>query len=180
MRTLVHRRHSLREPGTDSLSRAGVALARHIGRSSGRFDRVVASPKTRAVETARAMGYRVDDELPELGEMPDEVGRAVGRLPESGFNSLGELVDRVREVREFARAQARAWRAQLEAVPDGGRLLMVSHAGIIELGTVAALGPRCTEWGPGLGPLEGVELVGSTDGWTRGRVLRVAPDESAP
>jgi broad specificity phosphatase PhoE len=51
MRSLVHRRHSLREPTGPGLSAAGVALAQRVGAASGRFDRVVTSPKRRADST---------------------------------------------------------------------------------------------------------------------------------
>jgi broad specificity phosphatase PhoE len=173
VRTLVHRRHSFRLPGADGLSPAGVARAREVGATSGPFERVVTSPKPRAVDTATAMGYRVDGRSVALAEIPDTVSRWLELQPDSSFGALLELTARHSEVRDFAQDQARSWLEELGSVAEGGRVLMVSHAGIIELGAVGALGPAVRGWGGGLAPLEGVELVAEAGEWTRGRVLRV-------
>jgi broad specificity phosphatase PhoE len=79
MRWLEVRRHSLTKKDAgrgrgSHLSAEGVALARLVGGSLGPFARVVASASPRAVETAVAMGFAVDDtvELPS-GYVPGEV-----------------------------------------------------------------------------------------------------------
>jgi hypothetical protein len=73
------RRHSLTRKGTarghgSHLSAEGVALARKVGESMGPFAYVVTSVSPRAIETAIAMGFAVDDtiELPS-GYVPGEV-----------------------------------------------------------------------------------------------------------
>jgi hypothetical protein len=77
MRWLEVRRHSAtkrsREPGSH-LSPEGVDLARRVGRSLGSFASVVTSASPRAIETALAMGYAVDDtaDLPS-GYLPGQV-----------------------------------------------------------------------------------------------------------
>ncbi len=155
------------------LSPRGVSLAREVGRASGRFDRVVTSPKPRAVETARAMGYEVDAELSELEEVPEEVAHRLDERSPTSFAEYAELVRSSREAATYAAHLARTWLAELERVPDGGRLLLISHSGIIELGTAGAVGAAVEEWGPGLGFLEGVQLERLRGRWGRAEVLRV-------
>src|SRR6266545_2150702 len=70
MRWLEVRRHSLtrkdsaRDRGSH-LSADGVALARLVGESLGPFASVVTSASPRAIETAVAMGFAVDDTVAE-------------------------------------------------------------------------------------------------------------------
>ena len=172
MRTLVHLRHSERVPGGHHLSDAGVRLARRAGARLPRFDRVMTSPKPRAVETAEAMGYHVDAELEELEGLPGPIERWVEREAPRSFADYLALTDSVVEAGEHARALARNWRRELEHLPDGGRLLLVSHGGVVELGAVGAVGAASRAWGPSLGLLEGVELELEHAAWRGARVLR--------
>jgi Histidine phosphatase superfamily (branch 1) len=71
--------HSLTKKGAargrgSHLSAEGVALARLVGESLGPFAAVVTSASPRAIETALAIGFAVDDavELPS-GYVPGEV-----------------------------------------------------------------------------------------------------------
>jgi broad specificity phosphatase PhoE len=66
MRRIEVRRHSITEKSRGSgshLSQEGVALARRVGSSLGSFASVVTSASPRAIETALAMGYAVDDNV---------------------------------------------------------------------------------------------------------------------
>jgi len=173
MRSLVHRRHSLRSPGDIHLSPEGVELARRVGGLSGRFDRVFTSPKPRAVETALSMGYSVDAEWEELGSVPEPVGRFLDREMPSTFGDYVRWATTVHEVRAAAESLARQWGEELDRVPDGGRVLLVSHAGVIELGAAGALPEEAVRWGPILGPLEGIHLDRERGRWRHGEVLRV-------
>jgi broad specificity phosphatase PhoE len=141
----------------------------------GRFDRVVASPKPRAVETAVAMGFTVDREVEDLGRVPDEVEARVEERRPRSFADYAELVRRSDVVAKFARTQAALWEAELARVPDGGRLLPISHGNVIEIGTVSAVPEWVNPWGPSLGYLEGVRLVREGNRWTHGDVVRVEP-----
>jgi len=175
VRTLEHRRHSRRDPAGIHLNADGAELARRVGASLPRFDRVATSPKPRAVETARAMGLSVDSELPALAEMPDDVGIMIDELHPRSFADFVELTERSVSMATYARHQLEAWRAELERVPDGGALLLVSHGGIIEFGAAAALPRVARTWGPPLGYLEGIRLRWDGRRWLSGEVLRV-PD----
>ncbi len=173
MRTLEHRRHSERDAGGIHLNAAGVALARRVAGTLSRFDRVVASPKPRALETAELIGGRVDASLPALAEMPEDGWLLAGGGPPASFGDCAALLRRSSAAREYARSQLDVWRAELERVPPGGRLLLVSHGGVIELGAAAALPEAAAGWGKPVGYLEGVRLGWDGRRWRDGEVLRV-------
>lgn len=172
MRVIEHRRHSRRDPSGIHLNPEGLDLARRVAPAIGRFDRVVASPKPRAIETAQALGFTVDEVLPELGMLPDDVGLSIDELHPRSFADYVRIVKRSEAMGEYARSQANLMREQLERVRDGGRLLMVSHGGIIEFGASAAYPGEAHSWGELLGYLEGVRLTLSRGEWVRGEVLR--------
>jgi broad specificity phosphatase PhoE len=173
MRLLEHRRHSVRDPASPHLSAAGLALARRVASTIGPFDRVVTSPKPRAVETAVAMGFPVDDELESLSVMPDDLLNVVDALKPRSFADYAALVGRNRAMARYARDQEALWRRELEGLSDGGRLLIVSHGGVIESGAVVAAPKSARVWGPTLGYLEGIRLYRGGDRWVRAEVLRV-------
>lgn len=173
MRVVEHRRHSERDPASVHLNERGVALARRIGPSLGRFDRVVSSPKPRAVETVQALGLTLDATLPALATLPDDAGLDMAAESPRSFADYVRLTERHPRMAEFAREHAALMQAELERLPEGGRLLMISHAGVVEFGAAAARPSEARSWGPTANPLEGVRL--SLDGgrWVRGEVLRV-------
>jgi broad specificity phosphatase PhoE len=173
VRTLEHRRHSRRDPSGVRLNAEGRTLARTVGRTLPKFDRVVTSPKLRAIETAEAMGFTVDATEPALGEMPEDAGVPIEQYRPQSFEDFSRLVRASRAMGEFARHQAALWRRELEKVPDGGALLLISHSGIVEAGAVAALPRIARAWGPPPGYLEGVRLTWDGGRWVSGEVRRV-------
>lgn len=180
MRTLVHRRHSQRDPGGIHLNSAGRALARRVAAEYGTFDRVVTSPRPRARETAEAMGQTVDAELATLAEMPDDAGISPPEPFPRTFSEYAATARRSTAAAEYAHRQANVWRDELARVPDGGGVLMISHGGAIEFGAVAALPGAAVGWGASLGYLEGVRLEWDGEKWTTGAVLRVSDGDVSP
>jgi broad specificity phosphatase PhoE len=179
MRILEHRRHSRRDPASPHLSSAGIALARRVGATLDRFDRVGTSPKPRAIETAIEMGLRVDAEIPELGTMPEDAGFPGDPSRLSSFAEYLSLFRQSGAMAHYARAQEEIWVRELERLPEGGRLLLISHGGMIESGSVAALGDLTATWGEALGPLEGVRLLREGGRWIDGKAVRVVSATSA-
>ena len=173
MRVLEHRRHSRRDPAGIHLNSVGVELARRIAPTIGRFDRVVTSPKPRAIETAEALGFKVDAVLPELGVMPDDVGLAVDELHPRSFADYVRLTERSEAMAEYAHQQEALMREEVRRLREGGRLLMVSHGGIIEFAAAASRPRDALAWGEPVGYLEGIRLTYSRGEWVRGEVLRV-------
>ena len=175
MREVEHRRHSRRDPGGPHLNGEGREIARRVAPLLGRFDRVVSSPIPRAVETVEALGLKVDATLADLAMVAEEVQRVLEAYPPTSFADYVSLARRRRVVAEFARRQANLMREELERLPDGGRLLIISHGGVIELGAAGARPQDIRSFGPTAGYLEGVRL-GLDDGdWVRAEPVRVPP-----
>lgn len=173
MRVIEHRRHSRRDPGSVHLSSAGVELARRLGPTLGRFDRAVSSPKPRAIETVEALGFPLDATIDELAILPDDAGLAMDAESPRTFADYVRLVGHHPEMTRYAHRQAALMRSELEQVPEGGRLLMISHAGVLEFGAAACRPSDARTWGATADVLEGVRLTLDRSRWVRGEVLRV-------
>jgi broad specificity phosphatase PhoE len=175
MRWLEVRRHSLTKKGTargrgSHLSAEGVALARLVGESLGPFASVVSSASPRAVETAVAMGFAVDDavELPS-GYVPGEVDHHEQWGWPRPYRTYAALLGRGGGLATVAEAHRRIWTGVVEAVPDGTAALVVAHGGGIEPGLVACLPDADHElWGAPLGHCDGARL-----GFDEGRFVTV-------
>jgi broad specificity phosphatase PhoE len=141
----VRRRHSLtkkssiRGPGSH-LSQEGVDLARLVGRSLGPFASVVTSASPRAIETALAMGYAVDDtvDLPS-GYLPgQEAHHDQWHWPQP-YRRYAELLAQLPELAAVGDAHRELWIRLLAAVPDGAAVLVICHGGGIEPALVSCL-----------------------------------------
>jgi broad specificity phosphatase PhoE len=165
VRWLEIRRHSLTKKGAargrgSHLSARGVALARVVGAELGAFGYVVTSASPRAIETAVAMGYAVDDAI----EMPS--GYVAGevahhdqwRWPQP-YLTYAQLIRHGDGLAAVAQAHRDLWNEALRAVPDGSGVLVVSHGGCIEPALVSCL-PEAdhASWGAPFGYCDGVRL----------------------
>ena len=172
MRYLEVRRHTMRTRPGKHLSQAGVTLARAVGEQLGPFDRVVTSTLPRAFETAIAMGFAVDEQIEALGLMPDAVEREVDWS--DGFAAFAAAVARGEATARYARELAAVLREIVDAVPEGGAALVISHGGIIEAGTIGCL-PDVDHTGRGraLDYCEGVRLAYADGAFVGVDVLRL-------
>jgi hypothetical protein len=104
------------------------------------FARVVTSASPRAVETALAMGFAVDDavELPS-GYVPGEVEHHQQWRWPRPYSAYAELLGRGGGLPAVAEAYRVAWTGVVEAVPEGAAALVVCHGCGIEAGLVACL-----------------------------------------
>jgi hypothetical protein len=146
-----------RKPG-QHLSQDGIELARLVGDQSGPFDVVVSSDVPRAIETAIAMGYEVNEIIPVLGHLPDAVFE-VGVWPDS-FDRLAQAVSSGGQVGRFADEQSRIWTGIARRIPDGASALVVTHGLFVEAGAIASL-PEAdhASWGDAIGYCEGIRLT---------------------
>jgi phosphohistidine phosphatase SixA len=134
VKTLEVRRHAQRDPAEDRLSAAGRAQAEDVGRDlEAPFDVVFVSPARRAAETVASMLRASGTQLPAHAVVPGLAAKDNDGSPLAMAGVLSALLD---------------------AVPDPGRGLAVSHTPLIER---AVLGLAAVEIEP-LGECEGVVL----------------------
>lgn len=139
MRTLEVRRHAKRDPAADRLSAAGRAQAEDVGRGlDASYDVVFVSPAQRTAETVAWMLRGGAGQLPPHAVIPGLAAKDNDGSPLAMAGVLSALLD---------------------AVPDGGRGLAVSHTPLIERGV---LGLVARELDP-LDECEGVLLTRDGD-----------------
>jgi broad specificity phosphatase PhoE len=154
------------------LTREGVRLARDAGAGLGEFDLVVTSKLARAIETAVAMGYASERQLEDLGSLfgaDDEADWA------AGCAALAAGLPGNKRLSRAARRHAGVLQEIAATVPDGGRALVVSHGGVIELGVVGLLPDYdFSSWGAWCGYCEGVRLSFEGTTCTGAQLLRLS------
>src|SRR5262245_25818161 len=185
MRTIEIRRHAYTRKGEgrgkgSHLSTEGVALARRIGGEIGPFDLVLTSPVPRTLETALAMGFAVDDQLEALGDLSPAVLEEVGHHErwtwEEPFVPFAHLVRQGGATTRMGERQRETWVRALESVPASGRVLIISHGRIIEVGLVACIPDGdFPAWGPSFRHCEGVRLRFDEGRFQGVQLLRVLP-----
>ena len=176
MRILEVRRHSMPNKIGKHLSQEGIALAQLIGSKTGPFNLVVTSPSPRAVETAVAMGFAVDETLPILAELSSDTYKNSG-FP-APFDQLDRFVSQHHDVESFANTQAHAWRDIVCKIDDGEQVLIVTHGCFVEFGAIASLPHgNYSEWNGPIGNCEGFRLTFEDGKFESGEILRVPPNQ---
>ena len=174
MVVIEHRRHAMRTRPGKHLSQAGVDLARTVGLMVGPFDRVVTSTRPRAIETAIAMGFAVDEQREALADLPDGITEAI-----DWGGGFGPLAKQIRDapssaVARFAGRLADLLQGIAAEVPAEGTALVISHGGIVE---AAAIGCRpwvnYETWGEFCRYCEGVQLYFEGTSCERVELLRL-------
>ena len=173
MKSIEIRRHYIRSKPGDHLNQPGVTLARLVGQNLGPFDRVVTSTLARAIETAIAMGFAVD----ELNELMSFHGSDVDReapWPLS-FAGYAEVVRNGGAAARYAHQLLEVYRKLANYLPDGRAALVVNHGGIAEMGAVACL-PSADHfaWGSHFECCEGIRLFWEDGKWANAEILRVS------
>lgn len=170
MKTLEIRRHSIRSG--QNLSEQGIHLARLLGEEMGRFDRVITSPLPRAVQTAVAMGFTVDEtsELLSSTTVPVELECA---WP-AGFSEYALAIRQLGATYQFARKLANFYQKLVQSLPEDGRALVINHGGVVELSAAACLPETdLTFLGDYVEYCEGVRLTWEDGAFTQAEILRV-------
>lgn len=141
MRRLELLRHAKRDPNEDRLSAAGRAQAEDVGRAAAQgYDAVFVSPAERAAETAAWIVRGSGNQLPSHGVIAGLAGKdATGGSPEG-------MADGVR--------------ALLDAVPDGGVGLAISHTPFVERAMIGLTGREPAPFAE----VEGIRVTRTDDG----------------
>jgi len=137
MKTIEIRRHSLRNRALPDLSEEGIALANLVGQGMGKFERVVSSPLPRAVQTAVAMGYPVDETAELIATYGDSVDLECP-WPAS-FDEYAAASRQNGPTTRYTRRLADFYDQLVESLPEGGAALVVNHGGVVELSAIACL-----------------------------------------
>lgn len=127
----------MRQKPGQHLSQDGVALARQAGTGLGPYAVVITSHLVRAIETPVAMGFAVDRTVEELGLYPETLPEQI-----SWPAPLAEIQPRLAgypELVALAGTQAALWKRLLSEIPDEEAGLVVTHGGLLEIGTIALL-----------------------------------------
>jgi len=178
MRYLEVRRHSKRENPGQHLSQWGVDLARRVGEDLGPFDQVVTSPLPRCIETAITMGFAVNTTIEELAG-DDGLGESFPCMSEidweAGYAGFAYCLKTLAPLAAFVEKQAKLWRTIVEAVPEGGRALLVGHGGAFLDGAAVFCLPEDDHraWGAVSSYCEGVRLHFEAGKFTQAEILRV-------
>ncbi|OED44822.1 hypothetical protein AB833_00615 [Chromatiales bacterium (ex Bugula neritina AB1)] len=97
----------MRRKPRQNLSSDGIELARYVGDSMGSYRYVVTSTLPRAIQTAIALGYEVNETIETIGGAPENILSIVS-WPKS-FSEVARVVAEVSEVGGYARSQADVW-----------------------------------------------------------------------
>ena len=172
MKTIEIRRHSIRNRAQADLSEEGLVLANMVGLEMGNFDRVLASPLLRAIQTAEAMGYPVD----EIVELLASTGNAVEiECPwPASFAEYAAAFHKNGSTARYAQRLADFYGKLVESLPEGGAALVVNHGGVVELSAIACLPiADYAAMGDYIDYCEGVRLTWEDGKFTSVQVLRV-------
>ncbi len=157
MKTIEHRRHATRTKPSPHLNADGVRTARSVGEHAGPFARVVTSPKKRAIETAVAMGFAIDETTSVLKDVPEELNAFVPY--DAGFAAFYASIAKTPHAERYLRKLRALFERELEKVPDGGRLLVVSHGGVVEWSALACLPEMAKALGNPIDKCEAIEVT---------------------
>ncbi|MFV2015978.1 MAG: histidine phosphatase family protein, partial [Candidatus Heimdallarchaeota archaeon] len=136
---IEHRRHSKRNPPNPHLNSEGVRIARKIGETMGKIDFVLTSVSPRAIETAVAMGFAVDETI-DFSTTAKDLPGTPEELPEgTPFAEYGVKYESNEYFKEWGNRVKSLLMSQLSKIDMDKRVLIVSHAGIIEISTIALL-----------------------------------------
>jgi broad specificity phosphatase PhoE len=157
--TVEIRRHSLRDSLSEHISLKGEEYARFIGRKLEPFDRVITSTRSRSIETADCMFRAPDQKIAMLGEFPSgTVCQETGGSFD--FYHYAKAYAYERAAYHYCNKIAEVWKSIIREHSMLNRILVVSHADIIEAGTIALFNGKFPENqnGNGLDYLEGIRI----------------------
>lgn len=172
MKIIEHRRHSMRSKPFPHLNQQGVHRAHQVGKTLSNFHYVVTSTLPRAAETAVAFGFGIDETFEQLSHIPDAILEEVAW--DAGFEAFFIAMHKKSLLYSYANSLRDLILKILEKVPSDGKLLVVSHGGIVEaclLGCV--LDKDIAKFGPQLDYCEGVRMSFENGNFFSPEILRL-------
>ena len=175
MKILEHRRHSIREKPSKHISQEGVNLARKVGESMGGFNRVYSSTAPRAIETAVAMGYAIDETKEMISQTPEKIDKEV----EWGTNFQGyfEAYQSSKVVAEYSKELADFHKGLVSELAENSKVLLISHGGLLELAIIGCFPEEdYVSWGDPLDCCEGVRIYLEKGEFHQIELLRISKE----
>lgn len=135
---------------------------------------MVTSDLERAIQTAEAMGHKVNQTEHDLGFLPKSIFTHIG-WPVALERVAQSLSDPATNA--YAQNQLAVWQNIITQTPQNGRALIITHGLIIELAMVVSM-PNSVykDWGQAIGYCEGIRLTFDGEKFTKPEILRV-PEE---
>ncbi|MCK4845358.1 MAG: histidine phosphatase family protein [Candidatus Heimdallarchaeota archaeon] len=172
MKYIELRRHSTRIKPSQHLTQDGVNLARKTGEYLGVFVKVYSSSAPRAIETAVAMGFAIDDILDEVSMTPKKIENEV--VWGMTFEQYSNIINKGRKTSEYAKELATFLLELIEDVHEEGSILIVSHGGLIEIAAIGCMPDLdYSKWGEPLDICEGVRLTIDKKKFVSAEILRI-------
>lgn len=172
MKYLEHRRHAMRIKPFDHLSQQGVDLAKRVGQEMGQFDYIVTTTLPRAAETVTAMGFGIIEVCQELSTMADYILDEIEW--DAGFEKFFNASQAGGPVSDYCLYLKKLFLGFLEKTPENGRLLIVSHGGIVEASVLGCLADsEISKWGAPISYCEGISLQFEKGTFNTPKLLRV-------
>lgn len=174
MAFLEIRRHSVYVPPNPHLSPFGRHLAQRVGQTTRPFGFIYTSPLPRTIETAHAMGYKVDRSFELLGNLGWDVETELQNA--ASYRSIALSLRENGPTAQYAEQLVNLWRTILKGLPENEQTLIITHQKIIEVGAVACLPENdFSSWGKLSGYCEGVKLEYANGHFFQANILRVDP-----
>ena len=172
MKVLEFRRHSKRTIPSPHLNQEGIDKARKIGEELGKYDLVGSSYAPRAIETAVAMGYAVDEIYDELSMTPDYIEDEV--VWGMNFSEFSDVIRKEGKTYNYVHEMANFLLEFAKKLPNNGSALLVSHGGLIELVAIGCFpNEDYISWGKYLGTCEGVRIYIKDGNFEKIELLRI-------
>ena len=172
MKILEFRRHTKRSKSSPHINQDGVDKARNLGNKLGKYDLVVSSCAPRAIETAVAMGYAVDEICDEISKTPDSIEDEV--VWGLNFEEFAKVIRKKGKTHEYVQQLADFVLDFSDKIPENGTALMISHGGLLELLTIGCFpNEDYKSWGKYLSTCEGVKIYIKDRSFEKVELLRI-------
>lgn len=176
MKILEFRRHSKRSTPSPHLNQEGVDKARKLGNELGDFTFVVSSNAPRAIETAVALGYAVDEIVEEISMTPDYIEDEV--TWGMNFGEFASVIKQKGQTFDYSKQMAEFLLNFAKKLPKNGSALLVSHGGLIEIATIGCFPNEDYDfWGKYLSTCEGVRFHIKEGNFEKIELLRISEND---
>lgn len=157
---VYHIRHAHRIGKNPHISKNGLKKANKIGKKLPEFDKVLSSVSIRAVETAIALGFSIDETINfDDAEPKGSHSPSTERVFDT-FEDFKRNIQNISYFKIYSSNLVSLLSTKLHSNKDLNKILIISHGGVIEYSTIGFL-PNVDykSWGPVVDHCNGVKLI---------------------